>query len=184
MSEKRCAKCGVVKPFSDFSKAKKGDRFGLRSRCKPCRSAQNLLWNQKNSERVADALKAWRENNADHVIAYRKEWYNKNTEKISERFSRWRKSNLSRRTAAQSARRAAQMQATPSWLSVIEVAQIEEFYEICACVTMQTGVQHHVDHIVPLKGDGVRGLHVPWNLQIITAKENSSKKNRMIEVAI
>jgi len=56
--------------------------------------------------------------------------------------------------------------------------QIKNFYIESAELSKLLGVWHEVDHIVPLQGTTVSGLHVPWNLQILTAKENSMKGNR------
>lgn len=74
-----------------------------------------------------------------------------------------------------SERRAAALKAgTPDW---VDRAEIREIYAEARQRTIDEGVQYHVDHIVPLQNPVVHGLHVPWNLQIITAVENCSKSN-------
>jgi hypothetical protein len=80
--------------------------------------------------------------------------------------------------AKRARRRTSMANATPIWLSPIQKAQITEFYEIATALEAQTGIKRHVDHIVPLKAKGISGLHVPWNLQILTAHENLSKRNK------
>lgn len=71
------------------------------------------------------------------------------------------------------------MSATPEWLSAIQLAQLQEFYDVAEVRRMQTGDDYHVDHIFPLDGKVFCGLHVPWNLQIISAFDNLSKRNRV-----
>lgn len=68
--------------------------------------------------------------------------------------------------------------ATPGWLSKEHWVQMNAFYERARALTRETGVRHEVDHIVPINGKTVSGLHVPWNLQILTQSENVSKSNR------
>lgn len=61
------------------------------------------------------------------------------------------------------------------WLTAIQLAEIQEFYDIAVARTTQTGVVHNVDHIHPLEGENFQGLHVPWNLQVLTVQENVLK---------
>ena len=66
----------------------------------------------------------------------------------------------------------------PKWLSIDDYIEIQRFYNKAYKLTKETGIVHHVDHIVPLRGKNVSGLHVPWNLQVITATENIKKRNK------
>lgn len=72
-------------------------------------------------------------------------------------------------------RRAAKLKRTPAWA---DLDAIRAIYGEARQMTKNTGVQHHVDHIIPLKGTTVCGLHVQNNLQIITATENMKKHNK------
>lgn len=80
--------------------------------------------------------------------------------------------------AAECAKKAARRGAAPKWLSIDQRREIKGFYLRSAALTASTGTPHEVDHIVPLNGESVCGLHVPWNLQILTAQENAEKSNR------
>lgn len=66
---------------------------------------------------------------------------------------------------------------TPKWISSEELAKIDELYSKARELSKITGIQHDVDHIVPLKGKFVSGLHVLNNLQIIEHKINNKKLN-------
>jgi len=91
------------------------------------------------------------------------------------------KDNPAMYNRATSKRRARLLKAMPIWLSKDQLAQINELYTACAKLSA-LGDPHHVDHIVPLQGKLVCGLHVPWNLQILKASENISKGNRYADL--
>ena len=75
------------------------------------------------------------------------------------------------------ARRYAEDKATPRWA---DLRAIYEVYLLCQETTRNTGILHHVDHIVPLRGKSVCGLHVAWNLQVIPAADNLKKGNKLL----
>jgi hypothetical protein len=88
------------------------------------------------------------------------------------------KQNLDKSAAKSAKRRAKKLQATPIWLTAEQLKEIQTFYTETKKLEQETGVKYHVDHIIPLLGENVCGLHVPWNLQILTAEENQRKNNR------
>ena len=76
-------------------------------------------------------------------------------------------------------RRIIQLQRTPKYLTIIQILEIQAFYTEAIRLTQETSIPHEVDHIYPLQGKEVSGLHVPWNLQILTKEQNRSKGNKM-----
>ena len=73
----------------------------------------------------------------------------------------WFKYNAGIAKAKRGRRRASKLNATPDWLTAIHKAQIAQYYEVATALEMQTGIKHHVDHIIPLKAKIASGLHVP-----------------------
>lgn len=70
--------------------------------------------------------------------------------------------------------------ATPKWLTAEQKLEIRFHYRMAIALSRATKVPHAVDHIVPLQGDNVCGLHVPWNMQVMTQGENLRKSNKLI----
>ena len=75
-------------------------------------------------------------------------------------------------------RRSSKIQRTPRWIKDVFVEEIKVIYNRANLIKKFTGESWHVDHIVPLKGKKVSGLHVPWNLQLLPASENLAKSNK------
>lgn len=105
------------------------------------------------------------------------EWRSKNREKERTRSSNNRFKNPDIACSYVAKRRSLKLQATPKWLTEDDFKQIRSIYKQAHTLTKQTGVKHHVDHIIPLRGKNVSGLHIPSNLQILTAEENLKKGN-------
>ena len=71
--------------------------------------------------------------------------------------------------------------ATPKWLTAEQKLEIRFHYRLAIALSRSTKIPHAVDHIVPLQGEDVCGLHVPWNMQVLTQDENLQKSNKLID---
>lgn len=76
-------------------------------------------------------------------------------------------------------RRAAKKLRTPSWLTEEDKRNILAVYKMSERLSQCMGIEHHVDHIIPLRGESICGLHVPWNLQAVPAMLNFRKNNKL-----
>ena len=131
-----------------------------------------------NKDKITESKKAYYYANKDKIAEIRKEYFDANRDKITLQVTSYRKANPAKFNAANAKRRAAKLNATPSWLTKEDYNQMQVFYTEAQQLTLSTGVQHHVDHIYPLQGETVCGLHVPSNLQVLTATENMGKSNK------
>lgn len=157
---KHCSNCNQTKEFTEFY-TNSGKYYCY---CKVCSKQKNKEWKQRNK---------------DKVVAYDKEWQQSNKDKKSKNYKKYQVNNRAKVNSYNSYRRALELQATPKWLTASHKLHMECKYSLAAMLSKHTTEQHHVDHIVPLNGKTVCGLHVPWNLQVLTAKENLSKSNRI-----
>jgi hypothetical protein len=92
----------------------------------------------------------------------------------------WKLRNPDEAQAMSNAYKRRTRHATPKWLTSGQRKQISEIYLAARQLTKTTGVKYTVDHIEPLRGANVCGLHVPWNLQILTHEANCRKNNKSI----
>jgi hypothetical protein len=198
-----CSKCKRVLLIAEFGK-KSQRKDGINLWCKDCcRNKVNLYRStEEGARKHREQEKSRYANNPQPIKerAKKHHWNNRvdvlkkmsqrfqikmlNPEfrkKNNERLKAWSKQNPVKNLERVNRRRALKKQALPIWLTAIEKCQIEEFYEISLAKSFQTGIKHHVDHIFPLKGKGYNGLHVPWNLQILTQEQNDKKATKFPE---
>lgn len=177
-----------------FSKEKKRPD-GLQLRCKKCYLEyrlknrekiliQKAVYRKANKHKIAvDLARRYRENIEErkaYAASYGAVYKKENKESLAIKKREWRLANPGKYAAYCAKRRAVKLQATPLWLTEQQFEEMEFFYIEAARLTKETGISHEVDHIIPLQGKNVRGLHVPWNLQILTKTDNISKGNKAV----
>jgi hypothetical protein len=172
---KQCCRCNTDKPLSEFGNNKRGSD-GKQAACKQCVSDSSSHRNNTPEVNYKNERKTCSKCGVEKLG---KDFYlNKNilgglnsSCKLCDReYAR----NKGAGNAKNARRRAAKLKAIPKWC---DKQKVEAIYEECARITKETGIIHHVDHIVPLQSSYVCGLHCESNLKIITSSENQRKLN-------
>ena len=179
IATKVCLGCNQELSFLEYTKAKLG-KFGLRSKCKNCRAKEAIDYNSIHKETVSARGKRYREERAKQISAQRAIHTAQNKERLAEYQKQWRLANPGKSNARTARRRAARRKAIPKWLTKEHYLETEAKYIEAVNKSKETGIPHEVDHEIPLRGDNVCGLHVPWNLKVITKSENRKKSKKFI----
>lgn len=175
---KQCSLCKEVKPVALFPKSK-GGKFGVRGNCKACEKIRQKTYRADNREKIKSLWKSWYEDNKERRVTQWKDYYENNGDRVRESSRKRKRANPHKYLAYNSKRRAAKVTATPLWLSQSQTQEIEDLYWLAKDLQRVTGLDYHVDHIVPLQGKEVCGLRVPWNLQVLPSDLNLKKGNRL-----
>lgn len=200
---KTCTSCHLYFSLDQFYRKNTG-KFGRQEKCKKCsatyakvqnkkhknkRQARALQYYKENQEKKKYQQKQYRLNNQEKVKQQRKKYYEKHRSKLLEQKKEYYHNNKSdikekrklyveqnrhKVNAAHIKRKVQKKQATPPWA---DLQKIEHVYWVCNFISEITGIKHHVDHVHPLLGKTICGLHVHTNLQILTAEENMKKGN-------
>jgi hypothetical protein len=154
---KVCAKCGEAKALGSFYNNKRY-MDGKSTYCKACHASSYYTKDHRR-----ELSQRFRANNS----GYHKEWNRANRDKRREYDKRWRSNNKDAVNAKNSSRFHRAKAQKPKWA---DMSKIREFYRNCPD-------GYHVDHIIPLRGETVSGLHVEENLQYLPALDNIKKSN-------
>lgn len=202
---KTCSKCKVTKPLTGFYRDK-SRKDGFRNECKQCEAEKCAIryknspekaieraaryrknnpekaakacarWYKNHSEKIVERSTKWAKNNPEKLAENHARWRAKNVEKIAENSARWAKNNQDKINSYAAKRRASELQATPLWA---DHKKIDAVYRLADMLSALKGVPYHVDHIYPLRGKTVCGLHVHQNLQALPSDVNIAKSNKM-----
>ena len=162
-----CCKCSVK------------ERHKTSAYCKPCLVEYSRKRYEDNKEELQARQRQYVQSNKEYVLRKNREWKAQNPELNNKLMDNWRKKNAAKVNAACKARRLAISNAVPKWVGPEELWMIEEAYSLSQLRSSLFGIKFHVDHIVPILGKNVCGLHSPDNLQVIPAIENYRKGNRV-----
>jgi hypothetical protein len=177
----RCRSCNLDLLVGDFRISRIGPAT-KKDQCKKCGSRASRAWNLAHPDRVqksksthaprhAVSAKAWRSENRAHLTEYTQRWREKNRASVNARATQRRCTS-----AAAISLRGSRI---PDW---VDMQAIKNIYEEARRISREKGIPHEVDHIIPLKGFNVCGLHVEYNLRVVPTSVNRRKARSFEEV--
>lgn len=189
------AKLLGLKTYNTGKPCKRGhfaDRYATGAKCIECALVQSVEWRTANPEKYLVSVQKWIDNNRelhgtrvrrwqdankDKVRADAKAWVAANPEKVKAKALRHIKKHPDAYTARSVASAAKRAKRVPQWLTSDDRWMMREAYSLAKLRTELFGFKWEVDHIIPLRGNLVSGLHVPTNLQVLPKTENRNKRN-------
>lgn len=145
--------------------------------------AYDIVYRKENKDRINEKGRVrtarFREKNGEKVTEYNREYRSQNLDKIKNNNKQYRKENRAKLNHLSRKYTLDKIQRTPKWLTVDQLNEIESYYILAKDLTwLNENERMEVDHIVPINGKNVSGLHVPWNLQILPKSFNGQKRNK------
>jgi hypothetical protein len=174
---KQCSKCLLLK--EEEKSFYKDPRGGFRTICKICSKSHHKQYLASNGKEIRKIFSD-RYYKTDELYQKRKEFRELPENQIKNiEYQKKYHTNFPEKGRYHTAkRRATKFKATPKWLTEDYFKQIERYYKTAKWLESILNLQIDVDHIIPLQGKEICGLHVPWNLQLLTHQDNLKKGNR------
>lgn len=159
--------------------------------CTPCSQRGRVLaWKRQNPERKRDLNRKWAAANPDKDRVSKSDWQRRNPAVCAAKAANWRSANPERAKQINARYRDANRERlrnswrfrhfrtrAPAWA---DTGAIAAFYQMARRATRCVGIRFEVDHVIPVRGRSVSGLHVPENLRVLPKYANASKGNRVV----
>jgi len=137
-------------------------------------------WYERNKELTKERARQWSLDNPEKRYEIHRKNRDKDLENHNARNREWNSKNKDVKAALSAKRRANKLNQTPKWLTADDIEHMQALYSVAAMFQRESGIVYHVDHIIPLQGKLVSGLHVPNNLRVIPAVDNLKKSNKHV----
>jgi len=170
---KICTKCKMKKSLDSFGKDSRL-KSKKASACLGCKREKSRQYYRENTEACLQSTARWASNNIEYNRARWRSYGTLHKETRKEKSKQYRKNNPEYFAKKAMDRKAKKLQATPIWASH---TYLELWYKLAKLEETRTGRKVHVDHIVPLQGKNVCGLHYEHNMQLLFAEDNRAKSN-------